>query len=160
MQEKPIAILKAIDSQDVTPNAVRRALALALILALSQSVGGCAAVGITMLGVGTGIGAAHHLGGISYKTFTESLPDVKRATIAALRRMAIEVSAVERMENGERIVAKAADRDIEIELESLTPRTTRMRSVARQDGGLLVDSATAVEIIIQTEKALVSSTRA
>jgi hypothetical protein len=35
-----------------------------------------------------------------------------------------------------------------------------MRSVARQDGGLLVDSATAVEIIIQTEKALTSSTRA
>ena len=137
-----------------------RVLALALLLALSPSIGGCAAVGVTMLGVGAGIGAAHQLGGISYKTFTESLPDVKRATVAALRRMAIEVSAVERMENGERIVAKATGREIEIELESLTPRTTRMRSVARQDGGLLVDSATAVEIIIQTEKALTSSTRA
>jgi len=137
-----------------------RVLAVALVLALSQSLGGCAAIGVTMLGVSAGVGAAHHLGGISYKTFTETLPDVKRATIAALRRMAIEVSAVERMENGERIVAKAADRDIEIELESLTPRTTRMRSVARQDGGLLVDSATAVEIIIQTEKVLTSSTRA
>ena len=137
-----------------------RVLALALLLALSPSIGGCAAVGVTMLGVGAGIGAAHQLGGISYKTFTESLPDVKRATIAALRRMAIEVSAVERMENGERIVAKATGREIEIELESLTPRTTRMRTVAREDGGLLVDSATAVEIIIQTEKALTSSTRA
>ena len=137
-----------------------RVLAIALVLALSQSLGGCAAVGVTMLGVGAGLGAAHHLGGISYKTFTEPLPDVKRATIAALRRMAIEVSAVERMENGERIVAKAADRDIEIELESLSPQTTRMRSVARQDGGLLVDSATAVEIIIQTEKALTGGTRA
>lgn len=137
-----------------------RVLALALLLALSPSIGGCAAVGVTMLGVGAGIGAAHQLGGISYKTFTESLPDVKRATVAALRRMAIEVSAVERMENGERIVAKATGREIEIELESLTPRTTRMRTVAREDGGLLVDSATAVEIIIQTEKALTSSTRA
>lgn len=137
-----------------------RVLALTLMLALSQTLGGCAAVGVTMLGVGAGLGAAHHLGGISYRTFSEPLPDVKRATILALRRMAIEVSAVERMENGERIVAKAADRDIEIELESLTPRTTRMRSVARQDGGIFVDSATAVEIIIQTEKALVSSTQA
>jgi len=137
-----------------------RALALTLMLVLSQTLGGCAAIGVTMLGVGAGLGAAHHLGGISYKTFTESLPEVKRATILALRRMAIEVSAVERMENGERIVAKAADRDIEIQLESLTPRTTRMRSVARQDGGIFVDSATAVEIIIQTEKALAGSTRA
>ena len=137
-----------------------RALALTLALVLSQTLGGCAAVGVTMLGVGAGLGAAHQLSGISYKTFTESLPEVKRATILALRRMAIEVSAVERMENGERIVAKAADRDIEIELESLTPRTTRMRSVARQDGGIFVDAATAVEIIIQTEKALDSSTRA
>jgi len=134
-----------------------RALAVALLLALSQQLAGCAAIGITLLGVGAGVGAAHELGGMSYRTFTDTLPHVKRATMTALKRMAITVSDVEKMENGERIKATAADRDIEIELESLSPKTTRMRTVARKDGGLIVDSATAVEIIIQTEKALTNS---
>jgi hypothetical protein len=66
--------------------------------------------------------------------------------------MDIKVDTTEKMENGERIKARAADREIEIELESLSSRTTRMRSTARS--GLLMDSATATEIIIQTEKAL------
>lgn len=127
---------------------------IVLVIALCQLLPGCAAVGVTMLGVGAGVGAAHQLGGISYRTFTEKLPVVRRATLTALDRMAIRVSAVEKMENGERIKAKAADREIEIELESLTPNTTRMRSVARKEGGFIVDSATGVEIIIQTEKAL------
>lgn len=131
-------------------------MAIVLLLTLAQSLVGCAAIGITMLGVGAGAGAAHQLGGISYKTFTEALPTVRRATLNALDRMAIKVASVEKLENGEVIKASAADRSIEIELESLTPRTTRMRSVARKDGGFIVDSATAVEIIIQTEKALVN----
>jgi len=127
---------------------------LLLLMFLVPLLGGCAAVGITMLSVGAGMGAAHQLGGISYKTFTEPLPAVKRAAIAALNRMAIKVSAIEKIENGELIKARAADRNIEIELESLTPNTTRMRSVARRDSGIIVDSATAVEIIIQTERVL------
>jgi len=131
-----------------------RSLAVVLCLVLSQQLAGCAAVGLTLLGVGASLGASHELGGISYRTFTDTLPHVKRATMTALKRMGITVSKVEKIENGERIKATASDRDIEIELESLTPKTTRMRSVARKDGGLIVDSATGVEIIIQTEKAL------
>ena len=38
------------------------------------------------------------------------------------------------------------------ELEALTPNTTRMLVVAKKDGGVLRDSATATEIILQTEK--------
>jgi hypothetical protein len=37
-------------------------------------------------------------------------------------------------------------------LESLTPNTTRMKVTARQTGGFLTDSATATEVILQTEK--------
>jgi hypothetical protein len=117
-------------------------------------VSGCLAVGATVAGVGAGVGAAHHLGGINYKTFTEPLPKVEKATLVALKRMAIEVGSMEKTTNGKIISAKAADRDITIELEALTPNTTRMRSVARKNGGVIVDSATGVEIIIQTEKAL------
>ena len=74
--------------------------------------------------------------------------------MVALKRMAIKIGSIERTTNGKIIRAKASDRNIEIELESLTRNTTRMRSVARTNGGVIVDSATGVEIIIQTEKAL------
>jgi len=113
-------------------------------------------VGATLAGAGAGIAATHQLNGIHYKTFTEPLPTVEKATMAALKRMAIEVGSTERTTNGRIISAKASDRNIEIELESLTPKTTRMRSVARKNGGIIVDSATGVQIIIQTEKALAS----
>lgn len=117
-------------------------------------VSGCVAVGVTALGVGGGVGAAHQLGGISYKTFTEPLSRVKSATLTALKRMGIKVSSIEKTDSGETIKASASDRDIEVELEALTPNTTRMRSVARKSGGFIVDSATGVEIIIQTDKVL------
>lgn len=106
-----------------------------------------------MLGVGTGAGVSHTLGGIAYKTFTEPMPKVKKATLVALNRMAIKVRAIEKMEGGEIIKAKAADRDIEIELEAISVNTTRMRATARKSSAVM-DSATAVEIIIQTEKVM------
>jgi len=75
-----------------------------------------------------------------------------QSTLGALNRMQIQV--VESKRNGatEVIKAKAVDREIEIELEALTPNTTRMLVVAKKDGGVLRDSATATEIILQTEK--------
>jgi hypothetical protein len=113
----------------------------------------CDPVTLTMLGVGAGAGVAHEMGGIAYKTFTEPLPRVKRAALAALGRMAVKVGSVEKTAGGEVIKATAADRDIEIDLEALTANTTRIRTVARRST-LLVDSSTAAEIIAQTEKAL------
>jgi len=44
-------------------------------------------------------------------------------------------------------------RELEVELESVTEFTIRMRVVAR-DGGFFYDGATAAEIIVQTEKGL------
>ena len=105
-----------------------------------------------MFGVGAATGVQHTLTGIAYRTFSVPLPKVRTAVKSALGRMDITVDVTEKMENGERIKARATDREIEIELESLSPRTTRMRSTARS--GLLMDSATATEIILQTEKAL------
>ena len=97
---------------------------------------------------------SHQMGGIAYRTFTEPLPKVKRATLGALQRMSIKVADTSKTESGEMIKATAANRDIEIEFESLTPSTTRMRAVARKDGGVFVDAATAFEIITQTERIL------
>ena len=112
----------------------------------------CDPITLTALGVGAAAGVQHTLTGIAYKTFSVPLPKVRTAVKGALDHMDIKIGSTEKIPNGERIKARAADRDIEIELEALTSRTTRMRSTARN--GIFMDSATATEIILQTEKAL------
>lgn len=131
------------------PPQLRRLLAG---LVLVGTLAGCDPISLTALGVGAAAGVQHTLTGIAYKTFTAPLPKVRTAVKSALDRMDIKVGATEKIENGERIKARAADRDIEIDLEALSSRTTRMRSTARS--GIFMDSATATEIILQTEKAL------
>lgn len=127
-------------------------IALASILAASL-MSGCAAVGLTALGIGGATGVNHTLGGIVYKTFSEPLPKVKRATLTALQQMEISVESVEQSQQGEVIKAKAVNRAIEVQFEALTPKTTRIRVVADSDG-VFKDSATATEIILQTERML------
>jgi hypothetical protein len=102
--------------------------------------------------VGASAGVNQTLNGYAYRTFTASPATVKHATLTALNRMGIRGAAAKREGQDEVIHAKAAEREIEISLETLSPNATRMRAVARQ--GMLVDSATALEIVLQTEKAL------
>lgn len=127
---------------------------LRLMLAVAACIGlaGCEAVAMTALGVGASTGVGHTLSGISYRTFSEPMPRVKGASMKALQRMQIKVASTGKFDHGEEIKATAADRDISIELEALTPSTTRMRVTAAN--GIFRDSATATEIIIQTEKLL------
>ena len=131
---------------------MKKTIAVAVLALASLSLGGCAAVGLTALGVGMATGVGHTLGGMVYKTFTTPQANVKRATYGALNRMQIRVVESKREGATEHIKAKAADREIEIELEALTPNTTRMLVVAKKDSGILRDGATATEIILQTEK--------
>ena len=133
---------------------VFRSPALIVLLMLALPLSGCAAVALTAAAVGGGVAANHQLGGIAYRTFTAPLPKVRTAAMAALKRMGIKPDGSEKIELGERLLAKAGDRNIEIELEALTPNTTRMRVVAKKEGGMVVDSSTAVEIITQTEKSI------
>lgn len=130
-----------------------RTVSLPLLVAVIFGLSGCAAIGLTALGVGGAVGINHQLGGIVYKTFTEPLPKVRRASLTALKQMEITVTGVDKTEVGEVIKATAMNRAIEIQLESLTPKTTRMRVTADSDG-LFKDSATATEIILQTERAI------
>lgn len=122
------------------------------LAALVTVLGGCVPMAITAAGIGGSTGVSHVLGGMTYRTFNEPLPKVKGAAIAALNRMEIKVGGASRIQGGEMIKAEASGREIEIELEQLSPKTTRMRAVAKN--GLLYDSATATEIIIQTENVL------
>ncbi len=127
--------------------------ALIALLALSAiALNGCVAVGLTALGVGMATGVSHTLSGMVYKTFTTPQAQVKRAALGALSRMQVKVVDTKRNGSTETIKAKAGDRDIEIDLEALTPATTRMVVTAKKDGGILRDGATATEVILQTEK--------
>jgi hypothetical protein len=125
---------------------------LTVLAILSLSLNGCAAVGLTALGVGMSAGVGHTLGGMVYKTFTAPQSSVRKATHTALNKMQVKVVKSERKGSTETIVAKAGDRAIDIELEALTPNTTRMKVTATQDAGILRDGATATEVILQTEK--------
>ena len=127
-------------------------MAVVSLAACGIGLGGCAPVMLTVLGVGMATGVSHTLGGMVYKTFTAPQAQVKTASIGALHRMQIKVVKAKRDGTTETISARAADRDIEIELEALTPATTRMLVTAKKDGGILQDGATATEIILQTEK--------
>ncbi len=115
---------------------------------------GCDPVSLTVFGVGTATGVQHTLNGVTYKTFTAPLPRVRSATLASLNRMGIKVASREKTKEGEVIKASATERAIEIELDALSANTTRMRTVVRN--GLFMDSATATEIILQTERSLSS----
>jgi hypothetical protein len=104
-------------------------------------------------GVATGTAVSYTLDGTAYRTFTVPLPQLQTATLTALDRMGIKVEAKEKTDRGESIKASGADRQIEVELESISPKSTRMRTVAKQ-GVFFRDRATAIEIILQTENVL------
>ena len=125
---------------------------IAALLASSLALAGCEAIGITAAGVGMSTGVSHTLSGMVYRTFTSPETEVKHASLGALNRMQIKVVSAKRDRGIEKIEARAANRDIEIRLEALTPNTTRMLVVAKKDGGILRDEATASEVVIQTEK--------
>jgi hypothetical protein len=131
---------------------IRRLLIVSFVAALSTNLSGCAAVALTAVGVGMATGVSHTLGGIVYKTFAAPQTKVHRSTVAALTRMQIKVVETSKDGTTEVIKARAADRDIDIEIEALTPNTTRLSVTAVKDGGVIRDAATATEIILQTEK--------
>jgi uncharacterized protein DUF3568 len=125
---------------------------LAAAFALFATLPACAPVAVTAIGVGASAGIQHTVSGIAYRTFSAPLPDVRAAVREALDYMKIRVGSTWKIDNGVRFKARASDLEIEIDLEVLTPNATRMRSTARN--GLLMDSATATEIIRQTLRAL------
>ena len=135
----------------------RSHLVLPLLLLGTIGSSGCAAIALTLLGVGAGIsggtGVSYTLDSIAYKTFTVSEEALRAATLKTLKRMDMQVKEDQPAEVGRKIVAQAGDREVEIELDRLTAKTSRMRVNVKQ-GRFFKDRATAAEIIIQTERTL------
>ena len=131
---------------------------VASIALVALALQGCTTVGLTLFATGTGIavgaGVDHTTSGIAYKTFTASTTDLHVATLKALQRMDFEVVKDGPEDDTHAIVAKAKERRIEIELEALSSRTSRMRVVANKGEIFFKDAATATEIIVQTAASL------
>ena len=92
----------------------------------------------------------------AYKTETYPLKNVYRASMQALRVMAIRVHAVDRKEPEITIKAAAGKRKVTLILETITPVTTRVTTNVSRSL-ILSDKATAEEIIRQMSLALQKS---
>lgn len=119
---------------------------------------GCQPLAISVLGAGAGTALRYSLDGATSRTFTAPAAAVKHASLAALERMGIAFESFDRFEHGELIYARAENREIEIEIEPISARATRMR-IAAKNGGFFYDHATASEIVAQTERSLASAAR-
>jgi hypothetical protein len=123
-----------------------------IVLAIAAlPLAGCEAIAISALGGGTTAGVSYTLSGTVSRTFTASLPRVRAAALVALQRMHIDVRSTGKVKGGEEINAKSINRSIDIELEEISPNTTRM-SVTAKSGIFLSDSATGAEILLQTDR--------
>ena len=125
-----------------------------IVLSIFLSVlAGCEPLALSLVGAGAGTALRYNFDGIAYRTFTASATDVKHAALDALERMGIAFDSFDRFEHGELIYARAENRMIEIEIEPISPRATRMR-IAAKNGSFFYDTATANEIVAQTERSL------
>ncbi len=128
---------------------------LAVMLALAGQ--GCAAAGLALFGVGAGVtggtGVSYTLDSIAYKTFTASEEQLRTATLKTLKRMTMDLKENQATESGRQLTALAGDRTVEIELDRITTKMSRMRVSVKQ-GWFFKDRATAAEIIVQTARTL------
>src|SRR5688572_14466951 len=116
-------------------------------LASCVFLAGCEAVG-GLLGAGVGAAIKKDQDAEVSETFTHSLARTKSALLAALKRMRIEVTS----SDGERIKARTNDDPVDVKLEAVTEKTTRM--TVKIGEGLKKDRATAEEIVVQTKRAV------
>lgn len=135
-----------------------RLLAACAATLLPTVLAGCQAVAVSPLATSLAGGSAtmavrYNFDGVATRTFTAPAGVVKSASLLAIERMGIQLAGLSSFEHGETIAARADERDIFIDIEPVSRRATRMR-VAARNGGLFYDTATATEIILQTEKIL------
>lgn len=102
---------------------------------------------------GAGGGVAYTITNIAYKTMSFPRDRVEASLRGALKKMGIKEQERGLSDGVVTIKAKTVKLNIFIDLERVTPKTTRIRVDARE-GLFLKDKATATEIIVQTEKGL------
>lgn len=137
----------------------RTLLRVSAALVLAGVLAGCGALPVTLpmalpvLVSGAGGGVAYTVTNIAYKTFSYPIEEVEDATHRALEKMLIDEAGEEELEDGVKISATTKKLDVYIDLEKITPNTTKV-SVNAKRGPVLKDKSTATEIISQIEKFL------
>jgi hypothetical protein len=101
------------------------------------------------------IARAHTVNGYAYRICAAPLASTLLAVVSTLNAMRIKVASIRRTSQRDVVRAISGERDVEVEVEAVSPTTTQFRTVARQ--GASYDSATAIEIIAQTEQMLVNA---
>jgi hypothetical protein len=109
-------------------------------------LGGCEAIG-GLVGAGVGAAIQKDQEGEVSETFTQPLSRTRTAVLSALKRMQIEVTSED-----ERIKGKTKQEPVDVKLERVTDKTTRM--TVKIGETLKKDRATAQEIVDQTKRAL------
>jgi hypothetical protein len=147
----------AMATQD-RPVSWRRGGLAAVALAPLWLLAGCETIAITALGIGASAGVNHTANGVSYRTFSAPAHRVRAASLAALDRMGVKVDGVDRIEGGELIKGRYAERSIEVTLEPMSKSTTQMRASAKRNL-FVYDAATAKEIVEQTARLIATPER-
>jgi Protein of unknown function (DUF3568) len=135
-----------------------RVLYVLMIVGSLAILSSCASpLGMMVIGSGSGVAMGtsvdYTLNGIAYRTFVSPMPNVRHAALNGLNNMGMKVTQNRKTDEGWAIVAVAKGREINIELNSMTPRTTRMRVVVA-DNVIFKDRATEAAVIDQTAEAL------
>src|SRR4051812_26664082 len=126
---------------------------LLLALGACALLAACEPLAIGLAGAGASMALRYNLDNIAARTFTASSEEVKNASLIAIERMGLSLDTTRTLDSGELILARAKNREIEIEVEPITRLATRVRITART-GGIFFDQATAIELVQQTEKIL------
>lgn len=132
-----------------------RLLLVAVVLVTTQT--GCVAIGLSLFAVAAGVGSGtavnYALNGYAYRTVMAPIAQVERAAVRTVKNMGFQLASEEKIDAGSLLHATGNDREIEIRLEKVSEKTTRIRTVVSQ-GVFMRDRATATEIIVQTEETL------
>jgi hypothetical protein len=124
-----------------------------LIFGACSLVSACEPVAIALVGAGASAAFRYNIDGVAARTFTASAAEVRSASLGALERMGITLDSSTPQEGSEILVARAPNREIEIELEPITKQATRLRVTARGTS-IFYDNATAIELVQQTGRIL------
>jgi hypothetical protein len=112
---------------------------------------GCAALAVSALGAGAGVGLPYVFADCADRTLNFSFDQVDRATPKVLRKMEIAILAESEIEKGKRFKASTRSLEITIDMEKVTGRATRI-TINAMKGPFVKDKATAEEIINQVER--------
>lgn len=125
-----------------------------LVCVVLVALPGCESYSLSSGQTSSTAGIEQSFGGRSSKTFPSSVRTMRLATIQTLRRMGMPIKKERADKKGWVIESQMAGRDVDIELERISRRTTRMEVLVERGVPLLGDSASSAEIIVQTSATL------